>query len=490
MSRPANQPTAVPQRRYPTRAPRHRGRQRPTLQVLAIATGLALATANAGHEAVDARLHPVWGPALTAEAQAVEADAPARAAAARAVTRVTRGVSGWAQLRPSVAWRSHAPDAATALSASVGVAWRDDALARANTELDRHRGDVAAHERALRAVRATTGAWIALRRAHLALELADGQLPTRRQALARAEAGLLAGSVSRNQRDVAALELERAEAAVARAALDLDAAQHEAARRGIDVPAAAAQHQALLHPDPLEGWRLPPPPEHLPHETLLRRALERDVAVARLERRGAWAVLDDVRVEASWSDSGTRLRAGAGLDEGRPSAWADLGLTGGRDAWSLGLSARLRVDDTWEAERQHAERSLQQAEAALAEAVAEAPWLAAQARRSLAEAEADVAFAERALALGRTALRELGTELAAARGAARDAERRGDAAAAEEAGARVGRFEDAYRRAELGHQRERDAFLRAWERYLREAERLSAGVGWPFAVTTGGDVGE
>ena len=490
MSRPANQPTAVPQRRHPMRAPRHPGRHRPRLQALAIATGLALATVHAGHEPVDARLHPVWGPALAAEAEAVATDAPARAAAAHEVTRVTRGVSGWAQLRPSVAWRSRAPDAATALSASVGVAWRDDALARANAALDRHRGDVAAHERALRAVRATTSAWIGLRRAHLAIELANAQLPTRRQALARAEAGLLAGSVSRNQRDVAALELERSEAAVARAARDLDAAQHEAARLGIDLRAAAAQHQALLHPDPLEGWRLPPPPEDLPHETLLRRTLERDVAVARLERRGAWSILDDVRLEASWSESGTRLRAGAGLDEGRPSAWADVARTGGGDAWSLGLSARLRVDDGWEAAWQSAERALQHAEAALAEAVAEAPWLAAQARRSLAEAEADVAFAERALALGRTALRELGAELAAARAALRAAERDGDGAAAHEAGARVGRFEDAYRRAELGHQRERDAFLRAWERYLREAERLAAGVGWPFAVTTGGDVGE
>ncbi len=478
---------------HPTRP--HLRRARPALLALLLAL-LANAAANAPDAATianasDPHLHLVWGPAFAAEAAAVATDAPARTAAAHAVRRSAYGLSGWAQARPSVAWRSSAPDATPSLALSSGVRWRDDPVALSVALLDQHRGDVAAHERALRAVRAVTNAYIDLRRAHVALELAAARLPERQATLARAEASALDGRASSNQRDVAALELARAEAALARAALDLDAAQHEAARLGVDIRAAAAQHQALLQPEPLEGWRLPAPPPDLPHETLRRRELERDVAAARAERRGGWSLLDDVRVEGSWSDSGTRLRAGAGLDEGRPNAWADVTWTGrGSDAWSIGLSARLRVDDTWDAERQRAERLLAEAEAALAEARSHAAWEAAQARRALAEAEQDVAFAETALALGRAALRELGAELAEARAEQRQAERAGNEALAAEAAARVARFEGAYRRAELGHQRERDAFLRAWERYLREAERLWAGVGWPFGVSLGGHVGE
>ena len=465
------------------------------LSALALALLACVALAHE-HDRFDVWQHPVWGPALAAEAAAVATDAPARSAAELAVQRSAQGLSGWAQLRPGVAWRSRAPDATASLSVGAGVRWLDDPVAVANALLDQHRGDVAAHERALRALRSATSAWIDLRRAHLAVELAAARLPDRQAALERAEAGLLAGRVSGTQRDVAALELERAHEAVARASRDLAAARHVAAQHGIDVAAAAAQHHAVLRSEPLEGWRLPEPPPDLPHEALRRRELERDLAAARLAAREVWAVLDDVRLEGSYSESGTRLRAGGGLDRGRPTVWADVNWTGsGADAWSVSLSARLRIDDSWELERRRAERILSEAEAALDAAVAEAGWQATEARRALAEAEADVAFAERALALGRAALRDLGEELAEARAELRAAERlAAELSTAEldavEAEARVRRFEDVYRRAELGHQRERDAFLRAWERYLREAERLWAGVGWPFNVTVGGDVGE
>lgn len=444
-------------------------------------------TEPAAASADDLARHPVWGPALRAEAASVAADAPERAAAAQRVERAHHGLSGWAQLRPGLRWTQRDEGGTASLAASAGVSWRLDPVARTSAELERHRGDVAAHERALRAVREVTSAYVALRRAHIALDLATAALPARRLTLERAEAGALAGSVSRTQRDLAALELERAEATVERAARDLHAATREAQRLGLDPVAAADQHQLPLLPEPLEGWRLPLPPADAPHETLLRRRLERDLAAARLERRDGWALLDDVRLEGSYSQQGARLRVGAGLDEGRPSAWTDVSWTGsGADAWSLGLSARLRIDDGWAAERARAERALADAEAALAEAEREAAWIAREARRAVAEAERDVAFAERTLALGRAALRELGSELSDARAEAR-------AAPADERAAaqgRVQRLEEAYRRAELGHQRERDAFLRAWERYLREAERLWAGVGWPFSVTTGGYVGE
>lgn len=444
-------------------------------------------TVSAATAAADVSLHPVWGPALRAEAASVAADAPERAAAAQRVERAYHGLSGWAQLRPALRWSQRDQAGTASLAASAGISWRLDPVARASADLERHRGDVAAHERALRAVREVTSGYVALRRAHIALDIAAAALPARRATLQRAEAGALAGSVSQNQRDVAALELERAEAAVARAARDLHAAAREAERLGIDIAVAADQHQWPLAPEPLEGWRLTLPPDALPHERLLRRALERDLAAARLERRGGWSLLDDVSVEASYSQQGTRLRAGAGLDEGRPNAWTDLTWTGrGADAWSVGLSARLRVDDAWDLERQRAERALADADLALAEAEAEGAWLAREARRAVEEAERDVAFAERSLALGRAALRELGDELIDARAEARAAPEAERAAAL----GRVQRLEEAYRRAELGHQRERDAFLRAWERYLREAERLWAGVGWPFSVTPGGHVGE
>ena len=454
----------------------------------ALAQGNDTPTAPGSAQAhLDALRHPVWGPALRAEAASVAADAPARAAAEDLVARAQHGLSGWAQVRPALRWTHRDGDGSASVAASAGVSWRLDPVARASAELDRHRGDVAAHERARRAVREVTGAYIALRRAHVALALAEAALPARRATLERAEAGLLAGALSRTQRDLAALELERAEAAVQRSARDLHAAAHEARRHGIDVEAAATQHLRTLAPEPLEGWRLPLAPHDAPHETLHRRALERDLAAARLDRRGAWALLDDVRIETSYQQQGTRLRAGAGLDEGRPSAWADAAWTGSSsDAWSIGLSARLRVDECWDADLERAARALSEAEEALDRAYAEASWVAAEARRAVHEAEREVAFAERSLALGRAALRELGDELIAARSEAR-------AASAHERDAlegRVTRLEDAYRRAELGHLRERDAFLRAWERYLREGERHWAGVGWPFSVALGGDVGE
>jgi hypothetical protein len=462
----------------------------PPLACVALALIAAATVAGASPSgAPDGHAHPVWGPALAAEAASLAADAPARTAAAGATQRASHGLSGWAQLRPALTWRSNAADPASTVTAAAGAAWRLDPVAAATARLDQHRADVAAHERALRAVRAVTSAYLALRRAHVALDLAEAALPARRATLARAEAGLLAGSVPRHQVDVALLDLERSEAALERAARDLSAARRDAARHGIDVDGAAAQHHQPLRPEPLEGWRLPPPPDDLPHESLLRRRLERDLAAARLERRGGWSVLDDVRIEASVREQGARLRAGSGLDQGRPHAWADVTWTGsGSDAWSVGISARVRIDDTWRAELERAERAHAEAEAALALAEADAAWSALEARRALAEAEVDVVLAERSLDLGRAALRDLAAELEAA-SAERRALARGvahDEAALAAATARVERFEAAYRRAELGHQRERDAFMRAWERYLREAERLWAGVGWPFGAVPGG----
>jgi len=466
----------------------------PPLACVALALVVAAGVAGAhssGAPVNDA--HPVWGPALAAEAASLAADAPARAAAAATTERAARGLSGWAQLRPALTWRPNRADASPTLGAAAGASWRLDNVAAASARLDQHRGDVAAHERALRAVRTVTSAYLALRRAHIAVDAAEAALPARRATLARAELGLVAGNVPRHQVDVALLELERSQAALERAARDLAAARRDAARHGIDVDDAAAQHHQPLRPEPLEAWRLAPPPNDLPHESLMRRRLERDLAAARLERRGGWSVLDDVRIEASVREQGARLRAGGGLDQGRPHAWADVTWTGsGNDAWSVGISARVRVDDTWRSELERAERAHAEAEAALALAEADAAWSAVVAHRALAEAEIDVVHAERSLALGRAALRDLAAELETA-----SAERRAlaqgaahDEAALAAATARVERFEAAYRRAELGHQRERDAFMRAWERYLREAERLWAGVGWPFGAVVGGAVGE
>ena len=466
--------------------------QRFAPHLIAALAALVYASNAAAGGLTEALAHPVWGPALIAEAASVASDAPARRAAEAATQGALRGLSGWAQLRPGIAWRSRDPEPAAALTASAGVAWRYDAVAITSARLDAHRGDVAAHERSLRAVRGVTSAYLALRRALIARDLAEAALPNRRLALARAEAAHLDGRAPRHQVDAAQLEMERAEAALERASRDLAAACRDAERLGIDGDAAERHHHAVLAPEPLEGWRLEAPPLDTPHETLLRRSLERDLAAARLERRGAWSVLDDVRVEASLVEQGARLRAGAALDQGRPHAWADVAYTGARDAWSVGVSARLRIDDGWHAEFERAERALLEAEAALARSHAEAAWEASEAQRALADAERDVAFAERALAVGRAALRDLAAELGDAREDLRTLRRSApdDAAAVAAAEARVARFDDAYRRALLGHQRERDAFMRTWERYLREAERLWAGTGWPFGALPGASVGE
>jgi hypothetical protein len=107
-------------------------------------------------------------------------------------------------------------------------------------------------------------------------------------------------------------------------------------------------------------------------------------------------------------------------------------------------------------------------------AVDEAAWTLADLARDLADAEADVAFAERALALGRGALGALDDERVAVAAAAR----RGEAGGEE----RLRRFDEAYARSLLGHFRERDAFVRAWERYARAAERAWLAVGAAFAL--------
>jgi hypothetical protein len=452
--------------------------------VLLVATaGIAVATSGAGAD------HPVWGPVLAAHDAAAARGATSLAAAAATRARAESGLRASVEALPTVTW-SGPRGLASAWVVTARVEWRGDAGARASAALAQHRALVTALESTHREVRDALAAYVALRRAYVAVAVAEAAVATRRATFEAAEASAVgraldaaAGSagagagaaVSDVELGLARLELERALAGVDRAHRDVASARRAAEARGFDAEAALAAHLAVLDPDPLEGWRLAPPPGTASSLLVERRVWEREVALARLAREGGWSVVDDVRVEAGVVGTDGRLRLALALDEGRPQGFAEASAqSASRSSWSVTLRARVRLDDTWAEEFAAAQRAAEEADAALLAAVDEAAWTLADLARDLADAEADVAFAERALALGRAALRALDDERVAVASAAR----RGEAGGEE----RLRRFDEAYARSLLGHLRERDAFVRAWERYARSAERAWLAVGAPFAL--------
>jgi hypothetical protein len=457
---------------------------------LAVALTCLVALAGSALASGDPLLHPVWGPALAAREAAVARIEGSLQAAAVSVARADTGLGGHLDLVPSAAWsgRPGGPVTAAGAVALTGrIEWSDDPTARASALLAQHRARVAAAEAVHRAVREATGAYLDLRRAHVALAQAEAAVTTRRVTFTRAEASVLArgdgasaGAATDVDLEVARLELERVVAGVERAARDVAAAERTAARLGIDVAAAADAHRAVLERDPLEGWRV-----HLPSAdrgsadresvAVVRRRLERDLALARLARRGAWGLLDDVRFDASRTGRDARLRVGFELDEGRPGAFVEASVRGAaRESWSVSVRARVRLDDDWGDELAAARGALEEAERLLAEALAVERWDLETLWGALRDAEEDVAFAERALELGRSALVALDAERLEVAAAAR----RGEAGAE----GRLERFDDVYARSRLGHLRERDVLMRAWERYLRAAERVALALESPFEV--------
>ncbi|CAN5810646.1 hypothetical protein BH23DEI1_BH23DEI1_14940 [soil metagenome] len=457
-------------------------RPHPTPLALATAT-LALVAGGVSFAGADAHAHPVWGPALAAQA-AAEADAlTALGRTDRALHRAGNGLRSRVDVLPSANWNG-GPERLTKLGAAVVITgrvdWLHDPAATESARLAHHRTFVGSLEGVHRAVRASTSAYLDVRRAYVALALAEAATASRRATFERAEASVLgrserAGGANDVELEVARLELERALVGVERAARDLATARRLAAAHGIDVAGVEHEHRRVLDPDPLEGWRLPPADDELESTTVERRRIERDLAHARLERAGAWSALDDVRLEGVAVGRDARLRIGLALDEGRPGGFVEGSLRDAtRESWSVSVRARIRIDDGWLDDRAGAHGAAEAADEALAHAIDDAHWARADALAALHDAEDDVVFGERALELGRAALRALDDERVTVAAAARAGE--------EGAEARLARFDEAYARAVLGHLRERDAFLRAWDRYLRAAERGWVAVGAPFEV--------
>jgi hypothetical protein len=425
--------------------------------------------------------HPVVGPTLAYRSVAREIAERALRDAEADLARVGSGLSASLTWRPGVAWRGAAGDPFDAaagawrgdLTASFG--WRADAQVLMGARTAAHRALVAHVDRVNRDLREALSRHIDLRRAHVALTIAEDTAAARAATLATAERVDLdalaqapeahaPGAPEPRTLLASRLAAERAAADVERAARDVASAARRAAEAGFDPRLAEADHRDRLAPLRLEGWRLwLPAADPLTAPEVVRAALDLAAAEADAERVRVGGLLDDVRLEASRIEEDARLSASVGLDEGRPTADLDLSLRSApRPSWTVELSAVLRIEDGFARELARAEAAVGDAAAAWAEAADAAEWRLAEARFAALDAEADVAFAERGLALARLALREAIDAWRGPDGEGPD--RDGDPAAADRADA-------ALARAAIALERERDAFYRAWNGYLLAAER-------------------
>jgi hypothetical protein len=430
--------------------------------------------------------HPVFGPALAYRSVASEIAERSLRDAEDDLARTGSGFTAGLAWRPTIGWRGAGADPfdlaagawSSELTASFG--WRADAQALVRARLAAHRAAITHVERLNRDLRDALSRHIDLQRAHVALTIAQDAAATRAATLAAAERvdldALTAAPDAPEPRTLLAsrLDAERAVAAVERAARDLAAAARRAADVGFDPRLADDRHRERLTPLPLEGWRLwLPDADPLASPAVARAALDLAAAEASAQRVRVGGVLDDLRLEASRVGEDARLRASVRLDGGRPAAALDLSVRpAARPSWTVALSAVLRVDDGFLRDLARAETAVADAAAAWAEAADEAEWLLSQARFTALDAEADVAFAERGLALARLGLREAIDTWQGPDGAGPD--RDDDPVAAERADA-------ALARAAIALERERDAFYRAWNRYLLEVERY-----WSAAGVLGG----
>lgn len=441
-----------------------------------LAAPTSLASADPALDALVAS-HPAMGPALAYRSAASQAAERVRREAEEDLRRAGLGLTGSLTWRPSVTWRGAGDEAFDAGVASwsqeltAAFAWRADAQAVVRARIAVHRATVAELERRNRDLREALGRHIELQRAWIALTLAEDAAAGRALTLAAAERVDLPALAERAPDEpeprtllASRLEAERAAAAVERAGRDVAAAERRAAGIGIDPAVAADGHRRRLSPLPLEGWRLwLPDGDPLATPAVARAALDLAAAEAAAQRVHVGGLLDDVRLEATRVEPDGRVRAGVRLDDGRPGATLELALRpAARSSWTVSLSAVLRVEDDLVRSLARADAAVADAASAWAEAADEAAWLLALARTAALDAEADVAFAERGLALARLALRE-----ALAVWEATDREEEATRQRADAALARVA----------VALERERDAFYRAWNRYLLEAERYWSAIG-------------
>ncbi len=460
--------------------------------VTLLSLGAALARGDPPTVGTDAALaaavaaHPVFGPALAYRSGASEISERRLRDAENDLARAGRGLTTGLSWRPTIGWRGGGDDAFDLEAATwsgdltASFSWLADAQTSVRARLGVQRAASDHLERLNRDLRDALSRHIDLQRAHVALTIAQDTAATRAATLEAAERvdldALTAAPDAPEPRTLLAsrLDAERAAAAVERAARDLAAAERRAAETGFDPRLADERHRERLTPLPLEGWRLwLPDADPLASPAVARAALDVAAAEASAERVRVGGLLDDLRLEASRIEEDARVLASVGLDEGRPTAALDVSLRSApRPSWTVELRAVLRFDDGFLRDATRAETAIADAAAAWAEAAEEAAWVLGQARFAALDAEADVAFAERGLALARLALREAIDAWRGPEGAG--PHRDGDPVAAERADAALARVAVAF-------ERERDAFYRAWNRYLLEAERY-----WSAAGVLGG----
>lgn len=455
-------------------APRTSGSRAPILLTWLAAAG-AFGMAQAPLDAdlpVRVATDPVWGPALAYRTPASAAAERSVAEALADLRSAESGLAASATLAPSVTWRgAEGGDAEPARWRAdvVGtVSARLDAGRLARARLDVLRAATARAERAQRDLREALMLHVDLQRAHLARTLAEAAATSRDETLADAEAADLGrdpGAPASTTLAAARLAAERAHDEVARSARAVAEAERRARAAGFDPVHAASVHRDRAGALPLEGWRLVLPdvaPGAIPD--VARAALSVEAAAAALERAALGGFLDDAWLETSYSLPDVRLRGSLDLDEGRPGGALEVSLrSASRTSWTVGVGARLRIDEGTVDAIGRARAAHEDAVAAHAAATDEAPWSLAVALQAVADAEADVAYAERALAIGRSGLDEA-------------IERWRDDGADGDTDVRA-RADAALARVAIGFERERDAFYRAWAGYLLEVERYVAVAG-------------
>jgi len=422
--------------------------------------------------------HPVFGPALAFRSLATTAADRALDAAEAELRRTDHGLSAELVWRPGVRWRSTGDalgDATWSSELTASFGWRSDAAAIVRARIALHRAAVARTERHNRDLRDVVARHIELQRAWIARTIAESAAADRAATLADAERVDLPALVSADggvdasapePRTLLAsrLDAERAVAAVERSGREVAEAERRAAAVGLDPAIAADLHRDRFTSLALEGWRLwLPAADPLAAPAATRAALDLAVAEATARRSRIGGIVDDLRIDAVRIERDARLRTTLRLDDGRPAAGFDLTLRPAtRASWSVGWSAVLRLDDRLVRDLERADAAVAEAAAAWAEAADEAGRTLASARQAALDAEEDVAFAERGLALSRLGLRE-----ALATWRERDTE----------SSAARARADAALARAAIALERERDAFYRAWNRYLLEAERYWSAAG-------------
>lgn len=424
--------------------------------------------------------HPAFGPALSYRSLAAEIAQRQWTQSAAELRRSGLGLSASLSYRPSVAWRGRDGDdfelANSTFSHTLGAsaALRHDPQAIARAELTEQRASVTLSERINRDLREALSLHIDLQRAHIALTLARDAAASRAITLASAEAVDLERiapdptSPEPNTLLASRLELERAEAAVTRTARDLDNAERQAQPAGFNLQHAADSHRERLAPLPLEGWRLAlPASDPLSAPEVRRAIIDLSLAEANAGRVRAAGIVPELQLAVTRSSEQGRASASLSLAEGRPSAALSVSLQSAtRPSWSVLVSAVVRVDDSYPRELARSQAAIDDAALALADTLTRAEWSLLRARQLALDAEEDIAFAERGLALGRANLRD-----AILRWQAHDRDNERDAT----------RADTLLARAAIALERARDAFYRAWNHYLLEAERA-----WNMAGVLGG----